>query len=321
MRTEESHIILLHALKEKFPQKDILVKLLMDMLSLGKEAVYRRLRGEVPFSLADATIIHRKLNISLDGNLGCNFGRNRPFQLKLIQYHEPLDVDTILSKEFIEYFRNIEDASNSELGNAANILPQLFYARSESILKFLLFRWIYEYGGKIVNTPYHKTVLPENTMALQQEFLKQSQNVKKTYYILDSLMFMHIVTDIGYFSEIGLIQDADISDLKKELLNLLNFMERLAEKGSFDNGNKVEFYISNINIESNYSYIQNPGNVNLCLVRTFTLNPLVSTDKETFEVFKSRIHSLKKSSTLISESGESQRVSFFKKQRDYVNSL
>lgn len=46
--------------KEKMPTGTNLANTLMDILYIGKEAIYRRLRGEVPFTLAEAAVISRK---------------------------------------------------------------------------------------------------------------------------------------------------------------------------------------------------------------------------------------------------------------------
>lgn len=43
---------------------------LSDLLSLGKEAVYRRLRSEVTFSFDEVVLIAYDLNISLDTLIG-----------------------------------------------------------------------------------------------------------------------------------------------------------------------------------------------------------------------------------------------------------
>lgn len=54
MITDQLNTGLISAMKEKLPQDTNLANLLMDILYIGKEAVYRRLRGEVPFTLAEA---------------------------------------------------------------------------------------------------------------------------------------------------------------------------------------------------------------------------------------------------------------------------
>ena len=58
-----------------------LADMLMDTLYIGKEAVYRRLRGEVPFTLQESALISRKLGISLT-KLGLSFKIERHVQYK-----------------------------------------------------------------------------------------------------------------------------------------------------------------------------------------------------------------------------------------------
>ena len=52
----ELNTSLIEAVKEKLPLKENLANLLIDTLYIGKEAIYRRLRGEVPFTLEQAAL-------------------------------------------------------------------------------------------------------------------------------------------------------------------------------------------------------------------------------------------------------------------------
>jgi len=66
MITNDPNTNLIEAMKEKLPLKGKLADMLMDKLFIrqktaGKEAVYRRLRGEVPFTLQEAALVSRKL--------------------------------------------------------------------------------------------------------------------------------------------------------------------------------------------------------------------------------------------------------------------
>ena len=55
---------LIEASKKKNCQlKENLANLLIDTLYIGKEAIYRRLCGEVPFTLEEAALISRKLGV------------------------------------------------------------------------------------------------------------------------------------------------------------------------------------------------------------------------------------------------------------------
>lgn len=54
MITNELNTGLIEAIKEKIPANSNLANVLIDILFIGREAVYRRLRGEVPFTLTEA---------------------------------------------------------------------------------------------------------------------------------------------------------------------------------------------------------------------------------------------------------------------------
>ena len=108
--------------------------------------------------------------------------------------------------------------------------------------------------------------------------------------------------------------------LKKELLQLLNELEEIATRGTFKTGREVCIYISNINFEATYSYIASSA-YHISLVRVFAINSFATRDEQVFNSVKEWIHSLKKFSTLISQSGEMQRIQFFNRQREIINTL
>ena len=85
-------------------------------------------------------------------------------------------------------------------------------------------------------------------------------------------------------------------------------------------GNDIRIYISNINFEATYSYLDT-STVQLSLIRIYSINSISTQDSEMFRGLKEWIQSLKKFSTLISESGEMQRIQFFKQQREIIGTL
>ena len=54
---------LIDAMKIYLPKGNNLANALMDILYLGKEATYRRLRGEVPFTFAEVATISQHMGI------------------------------------------------------------------------------------------------------------------------------------------------------------------------------------------------------------------------------------------------------------------
>ena len=124
MKKELLYDNLLNAIKEEFPQKTNLVNALVDLLCIEKEAVYRRLRGEVAFTFAEIVTIANAFGISLDNLVGTVTAKSRPFQLKLVEYANPLDADFRMMQDFVEIFACAESEPDWEAGFSTNTLPK-----------------------------------------------------------------------------------------------------------------------------------------------------------------------------------------------------
>ncbi|MCC8062381.1 MAG: hypothetical protein LIO68_03955 [Rikenellaceae bacterium] len=311
---------LIEAMREKLPEGVNLAGLLMDTLYIGKEAVYRRLRGEVPFTLAEAATVSRKMGISLDKLLGAAFNGNALFNLNIVQHGDPMETYYTILSGYVETFRKLENASYSELGTSSNIIPQTSYLKYDALAKFRLFKWLYQHESADFTKCYEETVLPQKLLDRQKEFVSCAQQVKSTCHVWDKMMFQHLVNDIKYFAGVHLISDENVRLMKQELLELIDELEGIASKGQFASGNDVQIFISNINFEATYSYLES-GPLQLALIRVYSINSITSHDPEVFCSIKAWIQSLRKFSTLISQSGEMQRILFFKRQREIVAEL
>ena len=92
MIMNELNTNLIEAAKEKFPAKGQLANILMDTLYMGKEAIYRRLRGEVPFTFQEAAIYFQKnWGYPLDRIAGVSFSNNAMFRIiNVVDHRQPL---------------------------------------------------------------------------------------------------------------------------------------------------------------------------------------------------------------------------------------
>ena len=85
-------------------------------------------------------------------------------------------------------------------------------------------------------------------------------------------------------------------------------------------GNKIFLYLSDIDLESSYSYVTTSRHqaVNIGM---FSLNGLRTPDPLMYEYVKKWIKTQSRFSTLISGSGELRRIHYFKRQREIVAQL
>ncbi|MDR1919964.1 MAG: hypothetical protein LBQ65_10015 [Tannerellaceae bacterium] len=320
MTTKSLNSDLIEAMRECLPAKTNLTNVLMDILNIGKEAVYRRLRCEVPFTFVEASMISKVLGISLDQISSVSVNNMALFNLHLINREDPMDAYLHATKDFIQNYSRIKDDPTAEWYTASNTVPHAFYMDHEYLAKFLLYKWMYQ-QEKITYVKYFSELeVPKSIRDMQLEYVEETKAMASANFIWDKTMFLALINDIRYFYEIKLITEEEKNKLKEELLSMIEILEYLAAKGEHENGNKVFFYVSNINFEATYSYLCTTS-FHLSFIRLYAINTISTNDRSVFEYQREWIQSLKKYSTLISVSGEMQRIQFFEKQRALVDEL
>ncbi|MDL2266286.1 hypothetical protein LJC57_05595 [Parabacteroides sp. OttesenSCG-928-G07] len=320
MHNEVLYNSFLEEVVQKIPQKADLANVLADMLCLGKEAVYRRLRREVPFSFHEVMTIAKQLNISLDNLEMINSAKTTPFKLKLIEYINPAESDFALMEEMTTIMKSFKETSAPEAGEITNILPQPLYVTHKHIFKFYLFKWKYQSDSLSKFTPYKDIVIVDKLQKSQEEYAKWAKRLRANY-VFDRLIFQYLVTNIKYFHQVGLITYEEVQLIKQDLLEVLDEIDQLSSTGFWEEtGKKVNIYISRINVDTNYIYVT-AKDYQLTIIKAFLLNGIASTDKKTFEEVEHWMRSMKQQSNLITGSGEKERIIFLKEQYDIIESL
>jgi hypothetical protein len=313
------HESLLDAMKEKLPPDANPATVLADILYMGKESVYRRLRGDVSFTLMEAVMISKALNLSLDKIIGLNTGNRKHFRMKLIDYSDPQDIDYAILQNFIDMLNSGRDDPYSEFIMATNIVPQIFYMRYDRLVRFAHFKWAY-YQGQGYTKTFEETQLPDRLKAIHRDSIMEHMLVKTSSYVLDRLMLLYWINDIRYFATAHLISEDSVKKIKQDLHRMLNYMEDVATSALFETGTGAHLYVSNINIENTYTCLR-IHKYRISMVDIFLLNTVASLDDENYERVKAWLQSYQKTSTKISRSGELHRIGFFKEQRNIVDSL
>lgn len=319
MKTDFFHEALLKAIRRRLPEGENIAHTLMDILFLGKEAVYRRLRGEVPFTLAETGTISKNLGISLDALIGTGTGKSRPFHINLVDYNNPTEIDYAMLQNYLDVLNMSSDDPYSEITVSTNYYPQPFYLMHDALTRFLLFKWAYHHEKGSVKS-YKDIIIPDRLKRIHQDSVAGHKNIKTSCYIFDNLMTVYLVNDLKYFHSIQLITEEELQLIKKEVSELVDYLEILATTAKYENGNDVYLYVSNINFESTYTYLR-VHNSRISFINIFLLNGAASVDEGIYEHVKTWVLSLRRLSTLISHSGELQRIKFFKEQRKIIETL
>jgi len=311
----------LEALESKVPDRTELVERLMKLLFMEQGAVYRRLRGEVPFSFFEAVKIAQSLDISLNSFVKTDSVPVERFVLKIIEYTDMNEQDFKEWEDYILLLNSTKNDPDSEMLESSNVLPLSIYAGFDALSKFFLFKYQYLFCGTERRTSFSEIVFPERLARIYKSYFKETKRFAKTIFIWDHLIFRYLVTDIRFFAGINLVSADEIRQIKADLVALLDYIEDITLNGCFkETGNAAFLYISDINLDADYSCLKF-NDMYVSHLRTFILNSVVSTEQSTYTKLREWIFSLKKSSTLITLTGAVCRTDFFAQQRKIIAEL
>ncbi|MCL1851086.1 MAG: hypothetical protein FWF70_06785 [Bacteroidetes bacterium] len=305
---------------KKYPKSTQLIKVLTKLLSLEREAIYRRLRREVNFSAHEIVTIASAWNISLDEISGINVGRIA-FQMKAINYIEPSEEEANFLHNIIQSIDYLKHFPSTEFMDICNVFPRQLLAGYEYLNKFYLFKWAYQYGNEKEVAPFSQVNISEEKLNITKEYYKAIKQVPNTSFIFDCRIFDYLVNDIKYFCSILLITEEEKELIKKDILSLIDYLLDVANKGCYpETQNKVNLFISQLKIDTGYSYTYTPE-VNICYIHVFEKFEIYSYHSEMVSNFISWMQLKKRTSIQISEVDEKSRIEFFMKQKRLVKSL
>jgi hypothetical protein len=311
----------LNKLQKTIPQQTNLANKITEILLIEKDAVYRRLRGDVLFTFSEIASIARHLNISLDGIIGSGSSKVRPVRMQLIDYVNPSEQDYRMLEEYCSLINIARDTPQSEFAEASNSLPLIVYLNFDYLTRFNIFKWSFQSSVSGDVKPFHKIEIPERLILLNKEYNIRFRHFANSYFLWDSSIFRHIVSDIRYFEDMGLIYKEDVQRLKEELQQSLDYVNELNKRGRYsETDNKVHVYISDIDLDAVYTYVDIPPH-KITIFKSFTINTIASVDEVVFNHVKSWINTLLRTSTIISVSNEKQRIMFVNQQREIIDSL
>ncbi len=320
MKKDLVNINFLLEIQKKVPNKSELVNILLDLLQIEKEAVYRRLRGDVPFSFKEVTAICLRFGISIDQLMGIK-DKTTPFILQMNDYESPIDSDFSMWENYsdvLELFLSREDLTFYETWTT---IPLPFCYRYPALTRFYIFKWCFQVKNYTPIKSYDQIQLNEHFVQHGARHLSLYSQASQIQLILADTLFTHLVKDILFFHTIRLINEQNIKDIYRELVICLNDLEQIASQGDFDGfGNKISLFISEVKIDTEYSLVK-AGDNYIGLLRTFVMNAATTNDVTTFQYMENWFNSLKRLATLISVSGEKERIKYFIEQREIIKGL
>ncbi len=321
--THTIHDELLRAIKDSASNDENPVDILIGIIPMSKEAAYRRLRGEIQFTLDEAVKIMQKLKISLQNLAELYVDSNRTnlhlYDLSALTV-DNMDQYLYMLKYMKDTFAKLTENFTPHIYNAATFIPYGISMRYQMLIRFALFKWIFQMKKSSNLMQLSDVHIPEEIERERLEFVDNVDKFNATYIFVDDLVY-YTVKSIVFFKRLGLVSHNECQLLKKELHLLINQLEQYANTGKNEKGYPVSIYVSDISFDASYIYIEGPSELQIFSVNLYGLNFLGTEYPNICCLQKEWIDSLVRYSNLITGCGELERINFFKKQRKFLEAL
>lgn len=318
---EKQNAALVQAIHAHTPDSLVVAGVVADTLGVSREAAYRRLRGEVPFSFGEAAQLSERLRFSLDRITNTPAMGGVQFRLKFTDFTTPIDTYAGLLERDTAFFREASTDPTAVFATATNNIPAEYYLRYPHLGDFKLFKWLYQHGlGNSRSGGFEQMQVPESLHRCYHDYVAAVQLMPAANYVFDDSGFVHWINALRAFRAMGLLTEQSVEQIRDELARLIDDLERIAMDGGYENGNKVSLYLSDVDIDAAYSYVSTTK-YNAVGIEIFSLNALRSSDAQFFNYVKRWIVTQSRFSTLISSSGELRRIQFFRQQRELLEAM
>jgi hypothetical protein len=275
-------------------------------LDVRKETAYRRLKGLIPFSLDEFSILSKELGFYIESFDDASDPEN-------IQ-----NISLYILKQYREYLGLL---SRSDIRNCIQTSRRLIFLPYWIEMPSLLKLYCYKFSHRVLK-PYS-----EIRGSYTDEFLKVRDDIAEirsglrfeTECIIYKNLLASLIDDIQYFHLCKLISTEERESIRQETHLFLNKLEDLMTTG-YDGAGHYTFYLSMIDVESDIICAGAPNNKFYSL-QWSPENFSVRFRLEGNQNFKKWINIMKRYTSVITQSNEILRSDFFEKQRKMIDGI
>lgn len=314
---DELDKLLIDKIFEKIPLDINPVEYLMDVLQISRKSVYRRKNGELPFSFEEIVILSEKLDFSIDELVAKSNENQAVFMHKTDVLFDPKETFTSMLEKYLDFYKKAAQANSFEGVFTMNRILLIYVLDSTHLFKFFYYMWIHQGYNVPLNFRYSEMDFPPEILALSRKVWEYARHVRSTTVIIDEFIFKNIFSEIAYYYQRELLTTEEYIQLKDELLAYIKKLESIVSLGTNEYGSNYSVYLSKLSIESNSCYFKINDEMESSFW-VFGISPIHTNNKFVFTSHKKWINSLKKYSTLISQSNELLQSKFLNEQYSFI---
>jgi hypothetical protein len=322
MRKINLNEALIHSIQQKLSPSISVTKYLQNILLLGKEPAYRRMRNQVPFTFEEVVKIANDLHLSID-NLVLADKRNHSFnfgapvvaanRLPEIAFESMMHTGNLMMEKVLQETDSYISATFNRLPLAYFYFPLLF--------KFEYCRFLQMHNSLSMDVEFDSIVLSDNLMALHKQTAKYASLFPKIDVVIQSNVFDRLITEINYLRAKSVFSETNVKALQDELYSLVDALIELLIDGSLRPNQELHVYSSPLPVDTNCAYFRY-GDTEGVLNWIYFENPiLIENNQIVNDLHKNYMKSWTKSSILLTKSNELLQLQGYKTMRQNVAKL
>lgn len=283
------------------------------MINVGKEASYRRIRGDVEFSFSEVMTIMEDLDVPLS-HLTNNRFEDIPFVPYLIKNNPAEEYKGNLGRA-TDDFKNILKDGDARVSFCYDSIPPDLMFKYPNIVKMRWVKYISQYN---VNSPIILDNI-EIPICVQETFDRFEDVIKdfEVTLVIGEHILQTSFEEIKYFASLKFFSKEFLYGLEDEINRFLDELESYSLSGTNPIGKRFDIYLYHIYSTGSIVFAEGQ-NRNIAYIKTFGTNYFSSEDSEICEAQANWIQKMKKNSTYITQSGEVVRSNFFAVQRELL---
>ena len=328
MENNELQLEFFNYLKSTLPAHVSLADELCDLLNISADSAYRRLRGEKSLAFSELKIICEKFHVSLDQVLNLQNDTVAFRAPDLIANHATFADHMRNILKGVMYFHQFKERKMMYLCKDAPFWYFYVYPELAAFKTFFFLRSLRN-ESSVLNKKFSLKEFPfDDCFAIGQQMLKAFNEIH-CEELWNNESWNSTINQVAYYREAGIFGSTeDYERVVDSILKTIDHLELQATAGQkFMSGDSdlkyrapIQFYVNDLIIGNNTIYGDVGGN-KISWVTYSVLNTLVTQDKRFNDHLFQNFYTLRSRSTLVSGTGERERVRFFNSLRDKVNTL
>lgn len=311
--------VLIKRILENIPTNVKSVNYISDILDLGRESAYRRLNGQIDFTLDEIVKLSTDLKFSLNeihSEYDNNLAAFETFEKRLVS---PEQSFVVMLQTFYDRMVNVFEAKERYTDMAMNRILGTLALQHPHLFKFVYYKWIHQFDKVPLNYYFSDLELTSELSELAEKGAYYQRRLDKTM-VVDENILRNTIGEIKYYQDRGLIRDDEVALIKDDLVLLVERLEPVLSTGKSIYGTNWEIYLCSINVCSNVSCLNFDDQVS----SSFWIHSdaaISTSDRQVYKLQKEWIDSLKKYSALITRSNQKMQAEFLNQQYKLIDEL